>query len=111
MSMEEFNGRFRAEFLSSKRWKELRDAIELQQTPRQPVGVFAARPRRLCLRFDPDWPEADLGNHITTRMSDRYCFQITQANPQTTEELLKLCEKMHNQTNEYPNVGSALSIL
>ncbi|KAK9680445.1 hypothetical protein QE152_g39082, partial [Popillia japonica] len=93
LTLAEFQRRFRAEFTGYKRQKALRDATEVQQGPREPVTAFAQRLRRLCLRLNPDWPEAALVDHIICKMTDRYCLPIAQANPQTMEELYQACEK------------------
>ncbi|KAK9693749.1 hypothetical protein QE152_g33986 [Popillia japonica] len=50
LTLTEFQRRFRAEFTGYKRQKALRDATEVQQSPREPVTAFAQRLRRLCLR-------------------------------------------------------------
>ncbi|KAK9720173.1 Retrotransposon gag protein [Popillia japonica] len=93
LTLSEFQRRFQAEFTGHKRQKALRDATEVQQGPREPVTAFAQRLRRLCLRLNPDWPEAALVDHIICKMTDRYCLPIAQANPQTMEELYQACEK------------------
>ncbi|KAK9738165.1 hypothetical protein QE152_g10048 [Popillia japonica] len=93
LSLEEFQRRFRVELTGHKRQKALRDATETQQSPKEPVTAFAQRLRRLCLRLNPDWPEAALVDHIIAKMTDRYCLPIVQANPQSMEELYEACEK------------------
>ncbi|KAK9703805.1 Endonuclease-reverse transcriptase [Popillia japonica] len=94
LTLAEFQRRFRAEFTGYKRQKALRDATEVQQSPREPVTAFAQRLRHLCLRLkNPDWPEAALVDHIISKMTDRYCLPIAQANPQSMEELYQACEK------------------
>ncbi|KAK9716791.1 Retrotransposon gag protein [Popillia japonica] len=93
LTLAEFQRRFRAEFTGYKRQKALRDATEVQQGPREPVTAFAQRLRRLCLRLNPDWPEAALVDHIICKMTDCYCLPIAQANPQSMEELYQACEK------------------
>ncbi|KAK9694516.1 hypothetical protein QE152_g33498 [Popillia japonica] len=59
----------------------------------EPITAFAQRLRRPCLRLNPDWPEPALLDHIISKMTDRYCLPIAQANPQTMEELYQACEK------------------
>ncbi|KAK9686722.1 hypothetical protein QE152_g36968 [Popillia japonica] len=93
MNMGEFSQRFKAEFLSSRRRRKLREAMEKQQDPAEPPAAFANKLRRLCLRFDPDWDEAELVSHIVERMTDQYCFAIAQANPRTMADLVALCAK------------------
>ncbi|KAK9754485.1 hypothetical protein QE152_g1198 [Popillia japonica] len=93
MNMGEFSQRFKAEFLSSRRRRDLREAMEEQQDPAEPPAAFVNKLRRLCLRFDPDWEEAELVSHIVERMTDQYCFAIAQANPRTMADLVALCAK------------------
>ncbi|KAK9687351.1 Retrotransposon gag protein [Popillia japonica] len=111
LSFEEFKRRFKAKFLGPGRHKKLWDATEAQQDPEEPVAVFVHRMRRLCLQYSPNWPEADLVDHIIAKMTDRYCVPIAQANLRTLEELLQQCDKWTSlfehgtQTTEPPRTS------
>ncbi|KAK9693256.1 Retrotransposon gag protein [Popillia japonica] len=69
LSFEEFKRRFKAKFLGPGRYQKLWNATEAQQDPEEPVAVFVHRMRSLCLQYRPNWPEADLVDHIIARMT------------------------------------------
>lgn len=94
LTVKEFTTRFRNEFLSFKKKAELRTCVfTAQQSNDELPAAFVGRQRRLCLRYDPKWPEQDLVNHLIDQLRREYRTNITHSNPQTVSELLEACDK------------------
>lgn len=90
---EDFELRFKDEFLNPRREKELHHATGTLQKSDEPPDAFVSRMKTLCLRYNPDWPEAKLVTHIVNLMTEEYYEHIASEEPTTFNELRRLCSK------------------